>query len=238
MGKVLGATFYIVLVISQVFAVIMLLLGVWWPAKQLGGLVGSSNEFNLHPFCMVCGFILFYGEATLVYRAFPACSKLSLKITHAILVLIAFVGAVIGLKTAFDHDEKFHRNNVYTMHAWCGIITVLLFSLQYFFGFLAFLWPLAGLPIRHMYMSIHKYFGLAIMFLAAASAISGITEELSLKYSHGNVTYADLPAPAVTGNCLGLFILAFIVTVGYLIYNPEWMRSSDHEDGEHQPLND
>lgn len=54
------------------------------------------------------------------------------------------------------------------------------------------------------------------------------------RYSHGNVTYADLPTPAIAGNCLGLLVLAFVLTVGYVIHNPDWVRSVDLE--EHQPL--
>lgn len=227
--------FMVFLVVSQAIAIIMVALSIVWTTKTLKGFAwdGSAKEFNLHPLCMVCGFILLYGEAALAFRVFSTHEKSFVKVFHGLFHILAFVAAVVGLKAVFDFHNQNGIPNMYSLHSWCGLVTVLLFSLQYLFGFMSFFWPGAAISLRDMYMPIHKYFGLAILFLSAVSAISGINEKLFFVFKKAGDKYSEFPHGAVLGNCLGLSVLAYILVVGYIVYNPEWKRP---ESDETEPL--
>nr|XP_039270935.1 cytochrome b561-like [Styela clava] len=227
--------FLIFLGMSQAIAIVMVVLVIVWTSKTLEGFAwdGTSKEFNLHPLCMICGYILLYGEAILSFRVFSQHDKRFVKVIHGFFHLIAFVTAVVGIVAVFDfhNSSKPPIPNMYSLHSWCGMIAFLLFCLQYVFGFVTFLFPGLALAHRQFYLPIHKYFGLSILFMMAMASISGITEKLFFKFPSGQ--YSKLPYGAVIGNCLGLSILAFIMVVGYIVYNPKWKRE---EDSENEPL--
>ena len=74
----------------------------------------------------------------LIYRVFRHERKKKLKLTHAIIMISSFLLTVIGLKAVFDsHNLKKDADgnpapiaNLYSLHSWMGIITVILFAMQ------------------------------------------------------------------------------------------------------------
>ncbi|NWR50815.1 CYAC3 protein, partial [Regulus satrapa] len=232
-----------------------------WCQRWRGGfsLDGSSRTFNWHPVLMVAGLVVLYGAgehgrrgalppplpphssfpspksltAALVYRIPGTWSgpKLPWKVLHGSLALAAFVLTVLGLAAVFRFHNSQGTPNMYSLHSWMGLATVLLFSCQWAAGFGAFLLPWAPAWLRALYKPIHVFFGSTILMLSVASCVSGINEKLFFSLKNGTTAYKFLPAEAVFANTLGLLILIFGVLVVAALARPSWKRpDSDSPD--------
>lgn len=223
--------FMVLLALSQAFAIAMVILTVVWTKDVLDGYAwdGSKQEFNLHPLCMICGFILLYGEAIIVFRVFRNHEKQTVKLFHGGLHLLGFVAVVVGLVAVFEFHDMNKIANMYSLHSWCGLTTVLLFCIQYAFGLVTFLFPGTRESLKILYLPVHKYFGVAILFLSAAAAVSGINEKMFFEFKT-DPAYSALPYGAVIGNCLGLITVGYVVTVAFITSNPDWKRERDSSE--------
>ena len=66
----------------------------------------------------------------IVYRVFRHENKFFVKLVHFGLQLVAFGIAVWGLKAVFDNHNHNNIANLYSLHSWCGLATVILFACQ------------------------------------------------------------------------------------------------------------
>merc|ERR1712198_596967 len=160
-----------------------------------------------------------WGNAALIYRVIPPRDdnhKLLLKCGHAAIMLITFMAMVIGLQAAFDsHNYAIPlKPNMYTLHSWVGLLAALLFGIQWALGFAAFLFPKFSADLRALVLHFHQFFGSSIIVLAGAAALMGHLEKAiwSLKGDYGK----KVPE-AVLVNCIGIFIVLFIMGVNFLI---------------------
>ena len=82
-------------------------------------------------FVCVYGFICTF-TGILAYRIFRHERKKKLKLVHAGIMLGAFLFTVIALKAVFDSHNLAEDPipNLYSLHSWIGIITVVLFTMQ------------------------------------------------------------------------------------------------------------
>ncbi|XP_038035647.1 lysosomal membrane ascorbate-dependent ferrireductase CYB561A3 isoform X1 [Anas platyrhynchos] len=213
-----------------------------WCQRWRGGFAwdGSARMFNWHPVLMVAGMVVLYGAAALVYRLPPAWHgpKLPWKLLHGALALTAFGLTVVGLVAVFGFHNASKTPNMYSLHSWLGLATVLLFSCQWLAGFSAFLLPYAPPWLRALYKPVHVFFGSTILMLSVASCVSGINEKLffSLKNGTAPVPYNRLPPEAVFANTLGLLIVLFGVLVLCALAKPDWKRPEDGSTDTRQPL--
>uniref|UniRef100_A0A8D2NS54 Lysosomal membrane ascorbate-dependent ferrireductase CYB561A3 n=1 Tax=Zosterops lateralis melanops TaxID=1220523 RepID=A0A8D2NS54_ZOSLA len=194
-----------------------------WCQHWRGGfsLDGSSRTFNWHPVLMVTGLVVLYGAAALVYRIPNTWSgpKLPWKVLHGSLALGAFVLTVLGLAAVFCFHNAQGTPNMYSLHSWMGLATVLLFSCQV--GIPPGSPNPSGIP---SFSPIHVFFGSAILMLSVASCASGLNEKLFFSLKNGTTQYKLLPAEAVFANTLGLLILIFGVLVVAALARPSWKR--------------
>merc|ERR1712242_251788 len=133
--------------------------------------------------------------------------------------------AVIGLKAVFDsHILKKCKDDpsklcpipdLYSLHSWMGLISVILFSSQWVIGLITFLFPGQPLNIRSTYLPFHVFFGLVIFVCSCATALLGLTEKAIFSQN-----YSKFEPLGMMANCIGLFIILFCVLVMYLISNP------------------
>lgn len=220
--------------ISGFMAVV--LMGIWMGHFRKG-FAWSENpdlQFNWHPLLMTLGMIYLYGNGILIYRVFRHERKKKLKLTHAIIMISSFLLTVIGLKAVFDsHNLKKDADgnpapiaNLYSLHSWMGIITVILFAMQWLGGFITFLFPGLASHLRASYMPIHTSFGIMIFVLACSTSLLGITEKLIFALK----TYSKRDPEGVMANWIGVLIIVFGVLVVYLATNYKYKRLPRPED--------
>ncbi|KAH8234877.1 hypothetical protein KR032_004935 [Drosophila birchii] len=225
--------FKVLYVLTQLCGLTMIVLVGTWIGQHFGGLGGTANpklEFNWHPLFMTIGFIYLYGNSILIYRGFRTTRKKTLKLTHAGIHMAAFILTVIALKTVFDSHNLPSPPipNMYSLHSWLGLSAVIIFSLQYVAGFVAFLAPGLRENYRIAMMPLHIYFGLFGFVLAIASALMGLTEKAIFAIT--NPPYSTLPPAGVLANVIGVLYVVFGALVVYLATEPSYKRKPIPED--------
>ena len=65
-----------------------------------------------------------------MYRIFRNEPKLKLKLAHAAIMILVFILIVIALIAVFDFHNLKQIPNMYSLHSWMGIFTVILFLFQ------------------------------------------------------------------------------------------------------------
>jgi len=225
--------------ISGFMAVV--LVGIW-TGHHLGGFAWQSDpkhEFNWHPLLMTLGMIYLYGNGILMYRMFRNERKRKLKLLHAGIMITVFLCAVIALKAVFDsHNLNPCKHpseegdicplpNLYSLHSWLGLLTVILFLFQWLAGMITFLFPGLASHLRASYLPVHLFFGLLIFVSACATALLGITEKTI--FGLGS-KYQERDPSGVVANWIGLLIVVFCVLVIYLVANPRFKRLTRPED--------
>ena len=65
-----------------------------------------------------------------IYRMFRQTEKMTVKVVHSILQLVAFCIAVCGLVAVFGFHNAQEIPNMYSLHSWIGMATTVLFAFQ------------------------------------------------------------------------------------------------------------
>ncbi|XP_031732122.1 transmembrane ascorbate-dependent reductase CYB561 [Anarrhichthys ocellatus] len=214
---------------SQVVGLAAVVLTGVWMGHFRGGFAwdGSELEFNLHPLCMVLGLVFLQGDAILVYRVFRNETKRNIKMLHGIIHLLALIISIIGFVAVFDSHRSAKIPDMYSLHSWCGMATMVLFCIQWVMGLLFFLFPVASSWLRASYLPIHGFCGVVLLVMAIGSSLIGITEKLLFSIMS---TYSLFTPEGVLANVLGILLLCFGVLLGYIITREEYRRPPNPEE--------
>ncbi|XP_005811294.1 cytochrome b561 [Xiphophorus maculatus] len=214
---------------SQVLGLVSVVLTGVWMGHYRGGFAwdGSAHEFNLHPLCMVLGLIFLHGDAILVYRVFCNEAKKHVKLLHGIIHLLALIISIIGVVAVFDFHRAAKIPDMYSLHSWCGMATLIFFCLQWVLGLLFFLFPVASSWLRATYLPIHVFCGLTLLVMAIGTCLLGITEKLLFSITD---TYSLFAPEGVLANMLGILLLLYGVLLVYLITREEYRRPPNPEE--------
>jgi len=230
--KMIGG-FHPTFILAQIFGIATVILTGVFTGYYWGGFAWRSNpglQFNWHPLLMSIGMIYFYGNGILIYRLFRDGSKPTLKIIHAVIMILVFFLTVIALIAVFDFHNLKDIPNMYSFHSYVGLLTVILFSFQWLAGFLIFLKPGLKSHLRAAYLDIHVFFGLMIFVSACASAFTGFTEKTIFGIWFKKHDKYD--PEFVIANITGYTIFVFAALVVYLAVNPKFKRIEKKEKSE------
>ncbi|KAI3778753.1 hypothetical protein L2E82_08136 [Cichorium intybus] len=165
----------------------------------------KAKIFNLHPLLMTVGFLIFSGEAIIMYKAIPA-KKNTQKLIHLILHFIALAAGIVGVYAVFKFHHEIHIKHMYTLHSWIGISTIGLFGFQWILGFFSFFFPGAESAIRARMLPWHAFFGVVIFFMTIVTAETGLAQ----KFLFQGLRRSE---EARIINFTGLLILLFAISV-------------------------
>ncbi|XP_058800357.1 plasma membrane ascorbate-dependent reductase CYBRD1 isoform X2 [Phymastichus coffea] len=215
---------------------LIILVGIWLVQYRNGfGWTSIPElEFNWHPLLMTIGLVFLYANGMLIYRSQRTIRKRRLKLIHAGIMIFTLLLTIIALVAAFDsHNLKTPPiPNMYSLHSWVGLASVILFCCQWVAGLLSFLYPTIQAPLRAAYLPIHVYFGTAGFVATIAACLIGLTEKaiFSLDFNKVPPHYRDLPGEAVLINIIGLIFVIFGALTVYLVSQERYKRLPQPED--------
>jgi len=220
--------FYMLVLIFEVLCMSTLIMLVYWGEVYFNGYAwdGSGLMFNWHPLLMVLGLIILYGNAAISYRLFRNSPKFTIKLVHAGLHAFALLFVIIGLVAVFGFHNHNNIPNMYSLHSWIGIGTVVLFCGQYLAGFTAFLFPKFGDDFRATALKYHQFMGRAILYLAVVACVSGLTEKMLFSKQF---PYSKFPGAGNLANAIGVMIALIAILVTYIVYEPNFKREEQYE---------
>lgn len=136
---------------------------------------------------------------------------------------------VLGLVAVFDSHNLAPEPipNMYSLHSWVGMVTVILFCCQWVAGCVSFLFPGLQAPLRAAYMPLHVYFGVAGFIGAIASCLLGLTEKALFVLPS---TYSAFVAEGLLINFIGLMLIVFGGLCVYLVTHEPYRRLPRPED--------
>uniref|UniRef100_A0A8C5A1R8 Transmembrane ascorbate-dependent reductase CYB561 n=1 Tax=Gadus morhua TaxID=8049 RepID=A0A8C5A1R8_GADMO len=217
---------------SQAVGVAIVVVTGVWLGHHHGGFAwdGSAHQFNVHPLCMVLGMVVLYGDGEARLSDFlsvptPVCPNL--KILHGSIHLLALLVSIIGLVAVFNFHRVSGIPDLYSLHSWCGVLTVTLFLVQWLMGLGFFLFPGASSWLREWYLPLHAFFGLFLLAVSIATCLTGITEKLLFSIME---TYSLRAPEGLLANSLALLLLLFGGLVGFIVTREEFRRPPQPEE--------
>lgn len=224
--------FKFLVTLLELAGAVLIILMIVWTASYRGGFSWTSNpklEFNWHPLLMTIGFVFLYANAMLIYRTQREVRKRRLKLMHFGSMVLAILLTIIALVAVFDSHNLASPPipNMYTLHSWIGLTSVILFCFQLLAGCITFLYPGLHMSLRVSYMPIHVYFGVATFIAVIATCLLGLNEKAIFSLQE---KYSQFTSEGILINTIGLFFVIFGALAVYLVSQEQYRRQPRPED--------
>ncbi|KAK0175777.1 hypothetical protein PV327_009500 [Microctonus hyperodae] len=223
--------FKFLLGLTEIVGIFLVILMIIWVTNFRGGFSWSDPNyvFNWHPVLMTIGLVFLYANGMLIYRCKRTIRKQRLKLIHSGILIFSLMLTIIGLVSVFN-SHNFQTPpipNMYSLHSWIGLTSVILFACQWLAGFVSFLYPGVAAPLRSSYSPIHIYFGTAAFIGVITSCLLGLNEKaiFTLKGK-----YSEFVEEGVFINIIGLVLLIFGGLTVYLVSQERYKREPRDED--------
>lgn len=179
---------------AHFLAVVAAIMVLVWSIHFRGGLAWEADNknliFNIHPVLMLIGFIILGGEAIMSYKSFPLKKQVK-KVIHLILHAIALVLGIVGICAAFKNHNESNIPNMYSLHSWVGIGVIVLYGIQWIYGFVVFFYPGGSAEVRRDSLPWHVLFGMFVYVMAVGNACLGLLEKLTFLEVNGLAKYGS-----------------------------------------------
>lgn len=227
------------MIVARLLSILAIFLTIFWANtndvenKFLGGVNWEELVFNWHPILMMASFGFCLPMGLMQYR-FPLFDHQINKYTHVMWYILAIILAGIGLKAVWKSHDNVEsgglRANLYSLHSWIGMGTLVLFSQNFILGCIHFLNPSLAMRIKAAYKPYHIFFGLCTFICAILAIETGIMEKNTFTGCGYIVTEVDsnpasnydlIPQGCRVSNWIGvtMLIVLFLTTFGLTFDN-------------------
>ncbi|XP_046743179.1 plasma membrane ascorbate-dependent reductase CYBRD1 isoform X2 [Diprion similis] len=218
--------------VTELVGIFLIILVTVWVTHFRGGFAWTSDpglEFNWHPLLMTIGLVFLYSNGMLIYRTQRTVRKRRLKLVHAGIMIFCLLCTIIGLIAAFDSHNLANppKPNMYTLHSWVGLTSVILFCCQWVAGMVSFLYPTIQPHLREAYMPLHVYFGTAGFVGVIAACLIGLNEKAIWALQS---SYSKFTDEAILINIIGLVFIIFGGLSVYMVSQNRYKRLPRPED--------
>uniref|UniRef100_A0A0A9X2N9 Cytochrome b reductase 1 n=2 Tax=Lygus hesperus TaxID=30085 RepID=A0A0A9X2N9_LYGHE len=166
-------------------------------------------RFIWHPVMMSTGMVFLLGLSAVIYRVLTSMSHQHVKLVHAAVHGGGLALALAGLTIAVQFKQELKLPHFTSTHGLFGLITVILFAVQWVISIPVFLWPRAPLAIREPGLGVHVCAGIAVFFSAAVTSFTG----LNMKSSDTKSVVTSYYKTAAFFYLFYVLLIFFMVTV-------------------------
>lgn len=111
-------------------------------------------------------------SGAVLYRVLTSVDRNILKIPHLLVMSTILILTAMGTYAIFVAQAN--TTPMRDLHDWIGLLTIILFGVQFVFGFLAKFYPGASPPLAQWYRPVHNSMGIIIFVLASAAVLTGL----------------------------------------------------------------
>uniref|UniRef100_A0A7S3LJI7 Cytochrome b561 domain-containing protein n=1 Tax=Aplanochytrium stocchinoi TaxID=215587 RepID=A0A7S3LJI7_9STRA len=191
-------------------AVILVLVWFNWDDEGFSWETGNKLVFNWHPVLMTVGMVCLFAESAIAYRSLASLGmqQQQKKNVHLVLHTVILLLTIVSLRAIF----RFHNEatppikNLYSLHSWLGILTVVLFFGQYFVGLYVYFFPRMNVETRKNVLPYHAYVGtLMFSLFVTATVVMGVLEKMTfIKACNNN---GEMNNKCVVANTYGIVVI-------------------------------
>lgn len=159
----------------------------------LSACFACNNGWNWHVLLFTLAFPVAMWESLLAFRApvLPSSSRAARKWVHLALQTAALVLSVLGLVSIVRAKQFTYSKIMYSVHSWCGAVTLFLFGVQYLVGvpvFVLFRSRIAPATLA-LLARVHVFLGKLTFFFGMETCVNGWADMQMMMVHSGQPYY-------------------------------------------------